>query len=123
MVMVNEKLKKACTREELENVSFLTRAIHYKKQSVSAIIFLFENNGYAYVNICMHMQRPLNCEQHAIFDETGQYLRCSMHGFVFDPKTGECQSPVCLGQRLQALRLQEIDSVFYFAEKHLTLNA
>jgi nitrite reductase/ring-hydroxylating ferredoxin subunit len=120
--MVNEKLKQACIREELEKVSFLTRAIHYKKQSVSAIIFLFENNAYAYVNICMHMQRPLNCEQDAIFDDTGKYLRCSMHGFVFDPKTGECQSPVCLGQRLQPLRLQEIDGVFYFAEKHLTLN-
>jgi nitrite reductase/ring-hydroxylating ferredoxin subunit len=69
----------------------------------------------------MHMHRPLNCEQDAIFDETGKYLRCSMHGFIFDPKTGECQSPVCLGQRLQSLRLEEIDDTLYFAEKHLTL--
>ena len=119
--MVNEKLKQACTRQELENSSYLTRAIHFKKQPVTAIIFLFDNVAYAYVNVCMHMQRPLNCEQDAIFDETGTYLRCSMHGFVFDPKTGECQSPVCFGQRLQALRLHELEGVFYFAEKHLTL--
>ena len=120
--MANEKLKKACTRQELENISYLTIAISYKKQPVSAIIFLFENNAYAYINVCMHMQRPLNCERDSIFDETGKYLRCSMHGFVFDPKTGECQSPVCFGQRLQTLRLQELDGVFYFAEKHLILN-
>lgn len=120
--MANEKLKKACTRQELENISYLTIAIRYKKQPVSAIIFLFENIAYAYINVCMHMQRPLNCERDAIFDETGKYLRCSMHGFVFDPKTGECQSPVCFGQRLQTLRLQELEGVFYFAEKHLTLN-
>jgi nitrite reductase/ring-hydroxylating ferredoxin subunit len=44
-----------------------------------------------------------------------------MHGFIFDPKTGECQSPVCFGQRLQALRLEEIDGTLYFAEKHLAL--
>jgi nitrite reductase/ring-hydroxylating ferredoxin subunit len=120
--VANEKLKKACTRQELESISYLAITIHYKKQPVSAIIFLFDNNVYSYINVCMHMQRPLNCERNAIFDETGKYLRCSMHGFVFDPKTGECLSPVCFGQRLQTLRLQELDGVFYFAEKHLTLN-
>jgi len=44
-----------------------------------------------------------------------------MHGFIFDPKTGECQSPVCFGQRLQSLRLEEFDGTLYFTEKHLTL--
>ena len=119
--MVNDKLKSACTRQELQETSYLTRKISFRKQPTSAIIFAFEGNAYAYINHCMHMHRPLNCEQDAVFDETGKYLRCSMHGFIFDPKTGECQSPVCLGQRLQALRLEEIDGTVYFAEKHLTL--
>ena len=119
--MANDKLKQVCTRDELNATRFLIRHIHYKKQPVSAIIFTFEDTAYAYVNHCMHMHRPLNCEQDAIFDETGLYLRCSMHGFIFDPKTVECQSPVCFGQRLQALRLEEIDGTLYFAEKRLTL--
>jgi len=119
--MANDKLKPVCIRNELNDTSFLIRQINYKKQPVSAIIFSFEGNAYAYVNHCMHMHRPLNCEQDAIFDETGKYLRCSMHGFIFDPKTGECQSPVCFGQRLQALHLEEIDGILYFSEKHLTL--
>lgn len=119
--MANDNAKPVCTRDELHQVSYLTRKICFKKQPVSAVIFAFEGIAYAYINHCMHMHRPLNCEQDAIFDETGLYLRCSMHGFIFDPKTGECQSPVCFGQRLQALRLKEIDGVLYFAEKHLTL--
>jgi nitrite reductase/ring-hydroxylating ferredoxin subunit len=119
--MVNDKLKQICTRRELHEENFLIRNILYKKQTVSAIIFAFEDKAYAYVNHCMHMHRPLNCEQNAIFDDTEKYLRCSMHGFIFDPKTGECQSPVCFGQRLQALRLEQIDGTLYFAEKHLTL--
>jgi nitrite reductase/ring-hydroxylating ferredoxin subunit len=119
--MANNHIKPACKRDELDEVSYLTRQICFKKQPVSAIIFVFEGGAYAYVNHCMHMHRPLNCEQDAIFDETGLYLRCSMHGFIFDPKTGECQSPVCFGQRLQSLRLEEIDGVLYFTEKHLTL--
>lgn len=109
-----------CTRQELEQVSFLVRQIKFKKLSTSAIIFAFENKVYAYVNHCMHMHRPLNCEQDAIFDESGKYLRCSMHGFIFEPKTGECQSPVCFGQRLQALKITELDGFVYFAEKQLS---
>ena len=119
--MANDKSKQVCTLNELHETRFLIRQISYKKQPVSAIIFAFEDRAYAYVNHCMHMHRPLNCEQDAIFDETGKFLRCSMHGFIFDPKTGECQSPVCFGQSLQALRLEEIDVILYFSEKHLTL--
>jgi nitrite reductase/ring-hydroxylating ferredoxin subunit len=119
--MAIDNTKKACTRRELNEAGFLIRHITYRKQPVSAIIFAFEECAYAYVNNCMHMQRPLNCYEDAIFDETGKYLRCSMHGFIFDPKTGECQSPVCFGQRLQALRLEEVGGIIYFAEKHLTL--
>jgi nitrite reductase/ring-hydroxylating ferredoxin subunit len=119
--MAKDNKKPACTRHELQKASFLIRNISFKNQPGSAIIFAFEGIAYAYINHCMHMHRPLNCEQDAIFDETGSYLRCSMHGFIFDPKTGECQSPVCFGQRLQTLRLEEFDGILYFAEKHLTL--
>jgi len=118
--MKKRQLNPICTWEELQKTSYLARSIRLKNQPVSAIIFAFEGCAYAYVNHCMHMHRPLNCEQDAIFDETGNYLRCSMHGFIFDPKTGECRSPVCLGQRLQSLRLEEIDGMLYFAEKHLS---
>jgi nitrite reductase/ring-hydroxylating ferredoxin subunit len=108
-------------RAELESVSFLIRQIQFKNKPTSAIIFAFNGNVYAYINHCMHMHRPLNCEEEAVFDETGKYLRCSMHGFIFEPTTGECQSPVCFGQRLQSLRIEEIEGMLYFAEKHLTM--
>ena len=48
-----------------------------------------------------------------------KYLRCSMHGFIFDPKTGECQSPVCLGQRLQVLRLESIEGTCFSLPKSI----
>jgi nitrite reductase/ring-hydroxylating ferredoxin subunit len=115
------KLIPICTRPELDNTSFLIRPIYFKKKPTSAIVFAFEGTAYAYINHCMHMNRPLNCEQDTVFDESKKYLRCSMHGFIFDPKTGECQSPVCLGQRLHSLRLEELDGTLYFNEKHLAL--
>ncbi|MBT9099642.1 Rieske 2Fe-2S domain-containing protein [Methylovulum psychrotolerans] len=121
MTVLHPKLKAICPVAQLQQQPFITRNITLKNQPASALVFWFDGSAYSYVNHCMHMHRPLNCEQDAIFDETGNYLRCSMHGFIFDPKTGECQSPVCLGQRLQALRLQEHEGMLYFAEKHLTL--
>ncbi len=119
--MLPKKLKAICASAALHEMSYREEKIALKGQPTTALLFLFDGKPYSYVNHCMHMQRRLNCEQANIFDDTGKYLRCSMHGFIFDPKTGECQSPVCYGQRLQALRLEEIDGTIYFAEKHLTL--
>jgi len=119
--MVKQQQKPICTHLELNESSFLIRSICFKNQPTTAIIFAFEGVVYAYINHCMHMHKPLNCEQDAVFDETGKYLRCSMHGFIFDPKTGECQSPVCLGQRLKSLRLEDRNGLLYFTEKHLTI--
>jgi nitrite reductase/ring-hydroxylating ferredoxin subunit len=121
LIMLKKAFKSICTRVELESVDFLIRQIEFKNKPTSAIIFVFDGAVYAYINHCMHMHRPLNCEEEAVFDETGKYLRCSMHGFIFEPTTGECQSPVCLGQHLQALRIEEIEGMLYFAEKHLTM--
>lgn len=119
--MLASKLKAICPSDALRSVTYREQAIALRGQPLTALIFMFDGKPYSYVNHCMHMQRRLNGETDAIFDNTGRYLRCSMHGFLFDPKSGECQSPVCDGQRLQALRVEEINGMLYFAEKHLTL--
>ncbi|MGR9054204.1 MAG: Rieske (2Fe-2S) protein [Gammaproteobacteria bacterium] len=110
-----------CSRKELEASDYLLRNIEYKKRRTSAVVFFFAGEAYAYINHCMHMQRPLDCMQDAIFDADRKLLRCSMHGFVFEPTTGECLSPVCEGQKLKALKLAERDGRLYFSDKHVTL--
>lgn len=110
-----------CGRKDLQDQPYLIRDINYKKRPTSAIIFAFQGQVYAYVNHCMHMQRPLNCQQDAIFDASGRLLRCSMHGFVFEPTTGECLSPVCAGQLLQSLKIEVRAEAVYFSDKHVRL--
>jgi len=119
---MNKKLALIGYIDDLKAMRFCIRDIILKNNPSSAIVFYLDGQPYSYVNHCMHMQRPLNCQEDNIFDETGQFLRCSMHGFIFEPKTGECQSPVCLGQKLQTLRVKEMDDKLYFAEKHLVLS-
>ncbi len=98
--------------QALAEHEFLTADIQLKSRSgqnrkQNIILYLFKDKVYAYNNLCMHMQRPLNCQADSIFDRDRQHLRCSMHGFVFEPETGTCLSPVCAGQKLQEIKLQE----------------
>jgi len=109
--------------EAVEAMPYLVVDILLKDKPCTALVFYWDGKAYSYVNDCMHMHRELNCGQDAIFDETGRLLRCSMHGFVFEPTTGECQSPVCFGERLQSLKLHLRDGNLYFAEKHLRVQA
>jgi len=119
--MVNLNRQLICEATDLEKNRYLIRAIKYRKHSHTAIIFRYKTKIYAYVNHCMHMQRALDCQEDSVFDMTGKLLRCSMHGFVFEPSTGECLSPVCAGQKLQGIKLAECDGKVYFADKLVNL--
>ncbi len=119
--MKKPQLKHICNREQLYDLDYLIQQINYKKQSYTAIVFYFEDTLYAYLNHCMHMHRALDCQQDNVFDKDKKRLRCSMHGFVFEPTTGECLSPVCLGQKLTALKVLEMDGQIYFSDKHVQL--
>ena len=72
-------------------------------------IFIFRHQGrcIAYRNLCVHMPRRLDCESNVIFDETGRYLRCSMHGIVYEPLTGASVSAICNGERLTSIEIEE----------------
>ncbi len=117
--MQNTKLKYICSREHLYQLEYLIKEIEYKNQSYTAIVFYFKDKLYAYLNHCMHMQRRLDCQTDSVFDIDGTLLRCSMHGFVFEPTSGECLSPVCAGQKLIALKVLEKDGEIYFLDKHV----
>lgn len=65
------------------------------------------------------MPRELDCENDMIFDETGQYLRCSMHGIVYDPLTGESLSTLCNGQRLTSVRVMEDETGIWIKDRRL----
>lgn len=81
--------------------------VAYTGEPISVVVFRFKGRCLAYRNRCVHMPRPLDCESKGIFDATGQYLRCSMHGIVYDPVTGASLSEICHGQRLTPIEVME----------------
>ena len=65
------------------------------------------------------MPKALNCERDTVFDESRELLRCSMHGIVYDPVAGESLSTMCRGERLNLLRVDEIDGWIRISDKRV----
>jgi nitrite reductase/ring-hydroxylating ferredoxin subunit len=86
---------------------YLRKDIHYAGETIAVVVFRYKGRCLAYRNLCVHMPRRLDCEKEMIFDETGRYLRCSMHGILYEPITGESISEICNGKRLTPIEVSE----------------
>jgi len=75
----------------------------------AAIALRYQGRVYGYVNACRHIPIELDLQDGNVFDLSGQYLVCSMHGALYLPNDGRCVGGPCRGQRLQALPLFEKD--------------
>lgn len=93
--------------EELGEGAYLRLEIGYAGEAISVIVFRYRGSCLAYRNLCVHMPRELDCEQDMIFDASGRYLRCSMHGIVYEPRSGESVSEICAGKRLTPISVVE----------------
>lgn len=106
-------------RDRIAEGAYLKIDVRYDDVPVSVVVFRRGGECRAYKNLCVHMPRTLDCEQDVIFDASGRYLRCSMHGIVYDPRTGESLSEICRGQRLTAIDLVEDEAGIWIADRHV----
>jgi nitrite reductase/ring-hydroxylating ferredoxin subunit len=61
------------------------------------------NEAWAYVNRCPHSRFPLNSVPHRFLTSGCELILCSMHGALFDRRTGFCIAGPCSGQSLTAV--------------------
>lgn len=118
MSTLNRPLE-VCRAGKLKDGQFIIVPLLFKGSPHTGIVFRHNGNVSAYLNQCVHMPRTLNCQRDTIFDDSMQLLRCSMHGIVYDPVTGESLSTLCHGERLQSLRLQELEGTIYIRDKRI----
>ena len=98
-------------------------SIQYRGGRRDAILVRFKGVVYGYLNQCVHMPRALDCEHDDIFDETGQYLQCSMHTICYDPVSGESLSEICAGKKLTAINVREEGGWVYLVDKRAVMDA
>jgi len=108
-----------CASETLAEQAFLIVELCYEERPESAIVLRYRGQAYAYLNRCVHMAKRLDVEDGKLFDAEWNLLRCSMHGLVFDPQSGECLSQLCGGERLCALKLVESDGRIVLRDRRL----
>lgn len=109
-----------CQSKQLSEGQHLKLKIRFEGHDEECLVFRFDGKAYAYINRCVHMPRRLDCEQDRVFDDSGRYLRCSMHGIVYTPETGTSISTMCEGDRLHDLAVYEEDGVVGLADFRVT---
>ncbi|MGZ8219814.1 Rieske (2Fe-2S) protein [Methylomagnum sp.] len=102
-----------CTSDAVPELGKYAFTVDYRGVRHPAIVVRFQGVVYGYLNQCVHMPRTLDCEESDIFDESGRYLRCSMHTIHYDPTTGESLSEICAGKSLTTLKVEERDGAVY----------
>ena len=65
------------------------------------IVVWHDQQVKAYINSCPHLAIPLEWQEHQFMDEEGEFIRCSTHGALFLPLSGQCISGPCAGDAIQ----------------------
>ncbi len=108
--------------QQLTERGQLVLACKYKGKLASFFVVRLEGVVYGFLNRCVHMPFRLDCEQASMIDPAANRIKCSMHGLVFDPATGACQSPtMCTGEKLTSVFLHEEDQIIWLADTHVAL--
>ena len=84
-------------------------------------LFAVKKKGkvYLYLNCCPHLNLPLEWEPHAFLDSEALYIKCSNHGAMFIPESGECIQGPCLGDALWSIAFQSEDGHILISEEEL----
>jgi len=109
-----------CPSGELANGQHRKLSLVFEGREEEFLLLRFEGVVYAYLNRCVHMPRRLDCEEAQVFDHSGRYLRCSMHGIVYTPQTGASVSTMCEGEQLRAVAVYESDGEVGIADFRVT---
>ncbi|MES9860847.1 MAG: Rieske 2Fe-2S domain-containing protein [Candidatus Thiodiazotropha sp. LLP2] len=108
-----------CHKDQIREGGYIRIDVLYANKPSSVIVFCYQGTYLAYRNLCVHMPKRLDCEKDMIFDDAGQNLRCSMHGIIFDPFSGESLSTICTGEKLTPVSIDDYDGGIWIFDKRV----
>jgi nitrite reductase/ring-hydroxylating ferredoxin subunit len=85
-----------CAKGDVEDGT----ARSFRVANESLIVVHSQQHFYVYRNRCPHLGIPLEWQPDDLMDPDGDLVRCSTHGALFMPDTGECVAGPCAGDHL-----------------------
>ncbi|PPE71300.1 Rieske 2Fe-2S domain-containing protein [Caldimonas thermodepolymerans] len=83
-------------------------------ETARAFVLRFDGRPVAYVNRCAHVPAEMDWQPGEFLDDSREWIVCSIHGAVYDPRDGQCVGGPCMGQRLIPLQVEERDGKVYW---------
>lgn len=110
-------MRTLCTSSEVVNggdgVRFETERAG---ATVPAVVIRYRDTARAWVNQCPHVGVELDWLPGRVFDDSGLYLVCAMHGALFLPESGLCIAGPCKGKSLKTVPILERDGFVFLKQ-------
>lgn len=73
---------------------------------IEGFLINWEGQIHAYRNQCPHTGVNLDWAPNQFLDINERFIQCSLHGALFEPRSGFCIHGPCLGQSLTSIPIQ-----------------
>ncbi len=84
------------------------------RQPASAFALRFDGEVHAYLNRCAHVPTEMDWQEGEFLDSGKDFIICSIHGAVYDPKTGRCVTGMCGRMGLTKIDVEEREGQVYW---------
>ena len=113
--MPDDTPQRLCASDELqERGKAHTFHVVQWREPTSAFALRFEGKVVAYLNRCAHVPTEMDWQEGEFLDAERQYIICSIHGAVYDPRTGRCVMGQCGRMGLTKIDVSERDGQVYW---------
>lgn len=84
------------------------------REPVTAFAMRFEGRVVAYLNRCAHVPTEMDWQEGQFLDGDKEYIICSIHGAMYDPRSGRCISGQCGRMGLTPINVSEREGQVYW---------
>ena len=104
-----------CRADELaeRGMAKVFDVIHFR-QPARAFALRFDGQVVAYLNRCLHVPTEMDWLPGEFLDSEREYIICSIHGALYEPRHGRCVGGPCGRGQLTTLRVEERDGQVYW---------
>lgn len=113
--MMSAELVPVCASNELTEAGKGIRfPVSAGGSDATGFVVRFDAQVFGYLNRCAHVPIELDWNEGEFFESERQYLMCSTHGALYEPRSGHCVGGPCRGARLRRIAVLEQDGKIFW---------